>query len=172
MYLAAKELDMEICGINACGGSGLTQFSWANQQGMISAYGRGKNLDRWGGKPEIVWILLGGNDIISGADKNAILSGYTRLLDEIKEEYPHADVYMMTYYPLNVEYKEDIESLNKLIEDLGETNKIQIIELQNCGITWENTQEYRLDELHPNKEGMMMIAKEIVREMQKEAGKD
>lgn len=73
----------------------------------------------------------------------------------------------MTYYPLNAEYKEGTEYLNKMIEQLGETNGVQVINLENCGITWDNTQEYRLDELHPNKEGMLMIAEEVIREMQK-----
>lgn len=166
-YLAAEELDMEICEINACGGSGVTQFSWANQQGMVPMEGRGKSLNKWGENPEIIWVLLGGNDIIGGAGIDEILTGYTKLLNEIKEGYPQADIYLMTYYPLNAEYKEGTEYLNKMIEQLGETNGVQVINLENCGITWDNTQEYRLDELHPNKEGMLMIAEEVIREMQK-----
>ncbi len=164
-YLAAEELDLEVSTVNACGGSGVSDFSWANEQGMVPEHGRGSELAVWGTPPDMVWVLLGGNDALGGADAETIFENYTKLIQEIQTTYLDTEIFLLTYYPLNTSYKDQIEELNQIIRKLAENCGIEILSLEDCGITWDNAEKYRLDDLHPNKEGMKMIADGLITEL-------
>lgn len=166
-YLAAEELDLEVSTVNACGGSGVSDFSWANEQGMVPEQGRGYELSIWGVVPDMVWVLLGGNDALGGADANTVSENYRELILEIQEAYPETEIFLLTYYPLNASYKDQIEELNQEIRRLAENCGVGILSLENCGITWANTENYRIDDLHPNKEGMEMIAGSLTKEIRR-----
>lgn len=169
-YSAARELDMEICMVNACGGSGVTMASWANEQGLVPESGRGRELDAWGEEPDIIIVLLGANDAIVGADGQQIRQGFAEILEEALEAYPDSELYLCEYYVFNIEYKEAIAELNGIITEMGQKYGVSVLDLQTCGITAENCQRYRIDEVHPNREGQQMIAGELVRQLSSSGG--
>ena len=164
-YLAARELDLEISTVNACGGSGVSDYSWANERGIVPRQGRGSELSIWGISPDIVWVFLGGNDALGGADASVISENYMRMIREIQTSYPDSEIYLITYYPLNESYRDQINSLNRIICRLAERCGTGLLRLEDCGITWDTAEKYRIDDLHPDKEGMNTIAAGLVTEM-------
>ena len=131
-YLAAEELDLEVSTVNACGGSGVSDFSWANEQGMVPEHGRGSELAVWGTPPDMVWVLLGGNDALGGADAETIFENYTKLIQEIQTTYLDTEIFLLTYYPLNTSYKDQIEELKQIIRKLAEKYGMTIHICHNC----------------------------------------
>lgn len=169
-YGVAQEMDMEICALNACGGSGVTMRSWANEQGLVPDHGRGQALDAWGEKPDIIIIWLGANDALGGASDLQIRQGFEEILDEVTGAYPAAEIYLCNYYVFHAEYKKVIEDLNYVIAEMGEAYGLDVLELQTCGITAENCARYRIDDVHPNRKGQEMIARELVRQLSSKDG--
>lgn len=169
-YGVAQEMDMEICALNACGGSGVTIQSWANEQGLVPVHGRGQELDAWGEKPDVIIILLGANDALGGASEQQIRQGFEEILDEVTGAYPAAEIYLCEYYVFHAEYEKVIKDLNHVIAEMGEAYGLDVLDLQTCGITAENCARYRMDDVHPNRKGQEMITREIVRQLSSKDG--
>lgn len=161
----AKQLDMEICKINACGGSGVTVYSWANEMGMAAIEGRGSKLHSEGQNPDIIIVWIGGNDVLGGAPREQIEDYYRRMIKEVTESYPDAEIYLCTYYPLQEQYVEEIQWLNQEIQVIAEEFGGKVLHTGECGMTLENQSECRIDDLHPDGNGHWLIAQKIQEDM-------
>lgn len=165
-YRLARNLDMEICKINACSGSGVTdQTEYANEPEMVASMGRGKELEGRGYKPDVIFVLIGGNDVISKVPRKDISEGYRTMMEDITNTYPEAEIYLCTYYPCYINMVDTSGWLNEEIRKISVEYKTGLIDLENCGITLENQEEYLLDGLHPNEKGLHLLSAWMTEEL-------
>lgn len=151
-YQIARDFQMEICYINAYGGSGVM-----DRMGRVeTAAGpgrRGRLLSANGMDPEVIIVWIGANDILQGEPADSVEAAYRMMLDDIKECYPNASLYLTTYYVLQ---SEPLKQLNQMIRGLGEEYGARILDLENCGI---DSSSDLADGSHPNKKGCGIITK-------------
>lgn len=151
-YQIARDFQMEICYINAYGGSGVT-----DRLGRVeTAAGpgrRGRMLSANGMDPEVIVVWIGANDVLQGEPAETVETAYRMMLDDIKECYPNAALYLTTYYTLQ---SEPLKQLNQMIRGLGEEYGARILDLENCGI---DDSGCLADGSHPNKKGCGIITK-------------
>ena len=154
-YRVAKRLGMDISRINACAGSGVTEYSWAFRSvDRLAADGRTAELHGIGALPDIIFVWIGANDVFGGAPVEQLISNYRAMVEDIKRNYPESDIYLCTYYNTG---EEDIW-LNKIIRDISTELDIELMDIEKCGITNENKDRYILsDGLHPNRDGSHLI---------------
>ena len=173
-YLLAESLDMNVCKINACASSGVTRLTWDGLTGdEAGSAGRGTDLDMLGHIPDVILVWIGGNDMAAGADKSQVAEDYRKMVMDILDTYPKAEIYLCTYYPCYLNSVDPEGFLNGEIRKIAEEFQLSIIEMEECGITLENQTEYLQDVspetdnlgMHPNQAGFSLIADCIVRQM-------
>lgn len=147
------------------------------------------------GDPDIIIIKLGINDFNQGAllgtydgstalpnDPTNFTDAYAMMLDRIMTTYPLADVYCCTLvqcertgsagFPETNSNGDSLIEWNEAIRKLAEAFGCKILNHASCGITYYNLSEYTGDYdsetgkgLHPNAEGMSLIANQTIHEM-------
>ncbi len=155
-YRLAQRLGMTICKVNAFGGSGVTDLT-VTAKDRAAGMGRGKELHIAGENPDIILVLIGGNDIYSDVPRDKISEGYRRMMDDITETYPKAELYVCTYYNCNLFLVDTERWLNQEIRAVAEEYHVGVIDLELSGISMENQQQYLVDGTHPNKKGFQLL---------------
>lgn len=92
--------------------------------------------------PSVVFLEIGMNDLNNDDSEEDIVNRISRIIDEIKENRPFADIYVESIYPINMDvenYDEDIlddsvtlkkiSSLNKEIKNLTIEKKIHYLDV-------------------------------------------
>ena len=93
--------------------------------------------------------------------------------DKILTRYQNARVFVSTlpYCDRNEEENEfpeinaegfPLPDYNNAIRELADSFGLDVIELSKCGITYQNRKLYLGDELHPNEEGMKLVARKVI----------
>ena len=133
-------------------------------------------------KPSKIFVNIGTNDMSKPEETvEKFISDYRLVLRQIKERLPECKVYMMAYYPVNVDVAERmpwpdakvgavlrferLEEFNRAVKELAEEFGYKYIDV-NKGLTDEKGQtkeEYSIDGIH-----MWPDAYEIVFENMKE----
>ena len=131
-------------------------------------------------KPDIIFIALGDNDWANGAKlhkchipEEGFSEAYQIMLQKIKKTYPKAKIYCFnlftTYIPNRptfvfpkIYHGNNIEDYNRVIAKLAEKNKCQLVDIYSQGINIST-----IDGSHPDKEGMTVLARIIIRELMK-----
>lgn len=133
-------------------------------------------------EPSKIFINIGTNDISRPEEtKEQLISDYRKVLTQIKDRLPQAKVYMMAYYPVNVQVAarqpwpdadkaaklrlERLDDCNKAVCDLAQEFGYSYIDV-NKGLTGDDGQtkeEYSIDGIH-----MWSDAYEVVFENMKE----
>ncbi|SER30338.1 Lysophospholipase L1 [Butyrivibrio fibrisolvens] len=133
-------------------------------------------------EPSKIFINIGTNDISKPEEtKEQLISDYRKVLTQIKDRLPQAKVYMMAYYPVNVQIAarqpwpdadkaaklrlERLDESNKTVSELAQEFGYSFIDV-NKGLTDDNGQtkeEYSIDGIH-----MWSDAYEVVFENMKE----
>lgn len=133
-------------------------------------------------EPSKIFINIGTNDISRPEEtKEQLISDYREVLTQIKDRLPQAKVYMMAYYPVNVQVAarqpwpdadkaaklrlERLDESNKAVSELAQEFGYSYIDVNN-GLTDDNGQtkeEYSIDGIH-----MWSDAYEVVFENMKE----
>lgn len=165
-YQLAKRLGMSVCKVNAYGGSGVTDLM-VTASNMAASMGRGKELHMAGEDPDIILVLIGGNDIFSNVPKDKIGESYRKMLDDITETYTKAEIYLCTYFICNINLADPEGWLNLEIRRIAEEYHTNLIDLELCGITLENQFQYLTDGTHPNKKGFDLLSAWAVEELLK-----
>ena len=112
--------------------------------------------------PDIICVWVGANDVIGGAPRELIYENYQKMIDYIKSTYPDAEIYVCTYYNTSDEEL----WLNEDIRTIAEKENVKVIDVSDCGISNSNKARYLLsDGVHPNAEGMHLIAAWMVEEL-------
>jgi lysophospholipase L1-like esterase len=147
------------------------------------------------GTPEIIIIKLGINDFNQGAllgdydgsttlpsDPTKFTDAYAMMLDRIMTTYPLAKVYCCTLmqcertgstgFPETNSNGDSLIDWNEAIRKLAEAFGCEVLNHASCGITYYNLSEYTGDYdsgtgkgLHPNADGMSLIANQTIHEM-------
>ena len=122
--------------------------------------------------PSKVFLLIGTNDLDRGKTVDEITNNIEKIIEEIKKERPQAELFIESVYPVNRNIKEnganrrqnqDIEAINKKIEEYCKNEKITFIntykELEDEDGNLK--EEYTEDGLHLTDEGYKIITKKL-----------
>lgn len=55
--------------------------------------GRGTELSQLDRNPDVIWVLLGGNDMIAGVSRQDISESYRKMMNDIVSTYPDAEIF-------------------------------------------------------------------------------
>ena len=175
-YQVAKNLGMNINKINACGSAGVTALTWNDvKPEMAGSAARGKDLKLFDENPEVVFVWMGGNDLMAGASPGDFQRQYRKMVRDIQTAYPQAEIYLCTYYQGRVNYIDMRGVLHDEIRKIAEEFQVGLLDVEKSSITVRNQKQYFLDVeagknntgLHPNKEGMQVISEFITEELLK-----
>ena len=100
---------------------------------------------------------------------------YAIMLNKILTAYPSAEVWVCTLpttdfayvgtssvFPKKNKNGNTVLDYNKAIKKIADAFSVNVIELDKCGITWQNLTNFTNDKLHPNVEGHLKIANKVI----------
>lgn len=166
----AEKTGMIPCTINAIGGTGVTELLDIGYPTAGNSE-RCEQLDADGVCPDVIFVLLGGNDMRQGINQDTFYHEYLEMLERIKETYSESEIYVCTYYELPGPYAESGQELNELIKKAAAEAEVDCIDSEKCGIGEENPEDYFLDYdeesqtgIHVNRTGQIMFGEYIAEE--------
>lgn len=116
--------------------------------------------------PDVIIILMGANDQVSGKTAEEFGEAYQNMLDKISRYYPTTQIFICTMFYET--YSKDNGAnrlvLNEVIRNLGKENNIPVIELADI---WgpdteiKNNWKYLYDNMHPSSLGMQVIGNAV-----------
>ncbi len=141
--------------------------------------------------PDKIIVYIGTNDLMTGVplgendgtkpvaegDVAAFSDAYCLTLDKIKASYPEAEVFCCTLTPIGDWGTETpfvtftngdgltSQDYSRVIRQIADAKGCHVIDLENCGITIENMQQYVTDGVHLKPEGMNLIYEVIRKEL-------
>ncbi len=176
-HRAFTELDYELCVNNSWSGSKVTDAQTYNV--------RAKNLhNKKNRRPDVVVVFMGVNDYAANvalgtyngttsapATPIDFASAYGLTVSTIMHTYPDAEVYCCTFLPDRKRFSGNANGIgiaetayNQTISTIAKNLGATVIDLyQGSGITPENIARYTVDRLHPNANGMNLIAGLVAR---------
>lgn len=126
-------------------------------------------------------IPIGDWDISAPIPEEGITStfreAYALMLFKIQQHYPSSKVVCLTIlddkkrdrtlgWPSNNSNGVTIEEWNQSIKEISEAFGCLTIDLQDCGINYDNISMYAVDDgLHPNSTGMTLIARKVASDL-------
>ena len=122
--------------------------------------------------PTKVFLLIGTNDLIHDKSVDDIVSNIEKIISEIKDNRPQAEIYVESVYPVNdnldedmvdVRENDDIMEINDKIKKYCDDNNYTYIDMYNKLLDDDGnfSEEYSDDGLHPNDRGYEVITEEI-----------
>lgn len=143
------------------------------------------------GEPDVIIVWTGINDFVyagtalgtydgntqlpEDADSMDFCSGYAVMLNKILTAYPDAQVWVCTLpatdfsaigtdstFPKKNNNGNTVLDYNKAIRSIADAFSVNVIELDMCGITWQNLTSFTDDKLHPNVSGHLKISNKVV----------
>ena len=196
-YKVAEALNIPIGNINNCSWSGsrVTGNSSSTTNASVGcSTKRIIDLSSKGFDPDIVLCFISCNDwahdvpLGNWTDVEAIPSdgvistareAYALMISKIKELYPLCQIFCLTNledskrdytpgWPSNNRRGVSVDDWNRSITELSSALGCHTINLQECGITYDNLSLYTVDGgLHPNNTGMTLIAHKVAQELAK-----
>lgn len=194
-YKVAEVLDIPVDHICNCSWSGSrvtgNSLSTTNASAACSTK-RITDLSFKGFDPDIVLCFISCNDWAhsvplgnwSDADSippEGVIStareAYALMISKIKAHYPSCQVFCMTNlddtkrdytpgWPSNNSRGVSVDVWNESLSELSSALGCHTINLQDCGINYDNVSSYTVDGgLHPNDSGMTMIAHKVAKEL-------
>jgi hypothetical protein len=77
--------------------------------------------------PSKVFIQVGNNDLDNGVEKDEIINNISKIIDEITDNRPYAEIYIESLYPIGE--NDAITSINTSIKKLCSTKKVNYIDM-------------------------------------------
>lgn len=142
-----------------------------------------------GPAPDILIVFMGTNDFLRSVELgtftepspqdegvvNNFCDAYELMIQKLNALYPNADIYFCTLLETNAgdvdEYPQSYPATNKNGNTIGDFNaeiatiasaySYPVIDVHNCGITYETLDQYTSDGVHPNTEGAKLIAEYV-----------
>lgn len=122
--------------------------------------------------PSKVFLLIGTNDFIHDISIDDIVSNIEKIISEINDNKPQAEIYVESIYPVNNNLdkkmvddrnNDDIMKINKRIKKYCEDNDYIYINMYDKLLDEEGNfnEKYTYDGLHPNERGYEIITKEL-----------
>ncbi|MDO4339767.1 MAG: GDSL-type esterase/lipase family protein [Eubacteriales bacterium] len=156
-YQAASSLGMKLLSNQSSGGSGVNVST--SDDASNTAYDRIPLLKSDSRTPDDILILLGINDLIRGRTPDDLKDDYRRMLDELQDTYPQANLILFTYPQVYTEYSSTISQCNQLIRQTASEYGLVVIDFENWPVSEEESALYlRTDDaLHPNRKGQLLM---------------
>ncbi|MCM1386109.1 MAG: GDSL-type esterase/lipase family protein [Bacillus sp. (in: Bacteria)] len=183
--MVLDDMDMALCANASSSGSTCAGNSLGmdNPQHGCSDFRIADLMGEGGTYPDMIIVYMGTNDFLMGipvgsndgtqyveeGEVDNFSDAYSLMLDKLAANYPGAEVFCCNLTPIGDWGKErafDImvngdgltsEDYSAQIEVIAAAKGCHVIDLQNCGITVDNMQEYVSDGVHLKPEGMMLI---------------
>lgn len=122
--------------------------------------------------PSKVFLLIGTNDLVHDISVDDIVSNIEKIISNIKDNRPQAEIYVESVYPVNdnldeemvdVRNNNDIKDINKKIKKYCDDNDYIYINIYDKLLDEDGnfSEKYTDDGLHPNENGYEIITKEI-----------
>lgn len=159
--LIMTSLDLILCVNNSWSGGNLSGIDNPD-----SGVNRAKNLSRNDGtKPDIIIVFMGINDLGRRVNIEVFASDYERTLMIIKERYPAAMVCCVNLPDRDITTKNQTQAFNDRIASAVKIagEKFFVADLFHSRLNNDCYYMNTLDGLHPDEDGMRMIA-EVVEE--------
>ena len=143
-----------------------------------------------GPAPDILIVFMGTNDFLRSVELGTFTEpsaqdegiaenfcdAYELMIQKLNALYPNAEIYFCTLPETNAgdvdEYPESYPSTNKNGNTIGDFNaeiatiasaySYPVIDIHDCGITYETLGQYTSDGVHPNAEGAKLIAEYVI----------
>lgn len=167
--VVARECGMTPCVINAGKGTGVTELLNLDYPTAGNSI-RSERLSRGEIEPDVIFILLGGNDILRQVSESEFKSSYLEMLDRIKKRYAESEVYLCTYYEIPEGDGSWGSHVNTWIREIADAEDLPLLEGEHCGITSGDGSIYFLDydtasdtALHANARGQELFGKQIAK---------
>ena len=190
-----RRTGMELCRNASYSGSTVSGPSQDNEDGRYACGDKriADLMGEAGSIPDVILILLGTNDLLMDipignydgvsevpeGDIQTFSEAYGLMLDKMKNRYPDAQIYCATIAEVG-RWTEEGECFafpnaheltaadyNEWIKKVAEAKDIPVIDVYECGITFENIREYTSDGTHPNPMGAKLIADKVCAELEK-----
>lgn len=125
------------------------------------------------GKPAKMFLMIGINDIMRGADADSVYGLYVKLIDKIRTEMPDTRLYVQSCLPINIVYglftalegkDGEVAKLNRMISGLADEKGFTWIDLHSAPAD-ENgklPRKYSNDGLHLLGEGYLKWTQTIM----------
>ncbi|MCR5676299.1 MAG: SGNH/GDSL hydrolase family protein [Lachnospiraceae bacterium] len=121
--------------------------------------------------PNLIFVMMGTNDFLSDVYPDNFGAAYNVMLDNLKAAHPGAQIVCLTCLPVictstattqqnNLGFT--ISDYNARIVSSAAAHGIPVCDTNACGISLENWRSYLADGIHPNAQGMALIANYIV----------
>lgn len=160
---------------NSWGGSRVSNTNGTNSSGITRA-------SLLGTSPDVIIVYMGINDFNNEVSTTDFADAYETMIDNILTAYPDADVFCATLPPCerngttgDPEINDDgvyLSEYNQIIQDAVEAKGVKLVDFAGCGITYATLYRYMGDwddstgrALHPNAEGMALIAEQAIQNM-------
>lgn len=126
--------------------------------------------------PSKVFLLIGTNDLDTKHSKEDIVKNVEKIISELKENRPKAELYIESIYPVNPDVRrsksgnrnnDDIKQINKELKKYCKENKINYINLYDLLKDEDDNlkEEYTKDGLHLSDEGYKVVTEEIKKKL-------
>ncbi|MCM1199614.1 MAG: GDSL-type esterase/lipase family protein [Bacteroides fragilis] len=185
--MALKDMEMELCVNGSSSGSTCTGDSSSayDFQSGCSECRVGSLIGSNGAFPDVIIVYMGTNDFLKAVPigdndgTRAVEEGvietfsdaYCMILDKLTAYYPGAEIYCCNLPPIGDWGPENGSAFvtfvngqelssadyGKQIEIIAAAKGCKVIDLQNCGITIENMENYVTDGVHMNPKGMELV---------------
>lgn len=165
----AEQTGMIPCVINAVSGTGVTELFPDEDISTAGNGERSEQLHTDENTPDVIFVLLGGNDALRHVSADNIQESYVEMLERIKKAYPEAQVYACTYYLMPGVLKEWTGELNDLIRKSASMAGVSCIDVEECAVSSGNPEEFFADYdaeaqygLHVNRRGQEILGNAVV----------
>ncbi len=110
---------------------------------------------------------------VKEGDIGTFSEAYALMLDKMIEHYPEADIYCCTIaevgrwdeagkgYAYRNAHGAEAKDYNAWIKAVAEAKGVPVIDVYECGITYENIMDYTSEGTHPNAAGAKLIADKV-----------
>ncbi|MBQ9807108.1 MAG: SGNH/GDSL hydrolase family protein [Clostridia bacterium] len=157
--LLMASFGLELCVNNAWSGGTLS-----GRDNPDAGVNRANRLSRDDGTtPDIIIVFMGINDLGRRVDASLFASDYERTLATIKEKYPNAEVCCVNLPDRDPVMKQRTEIFNGIIESAVKAagERFFVADLFHSKLNNDCYYNNTLDGLHPDEDGMRMIAEVI-----------
>ena len=157
--LVMEKFDLALCVNNSWSGGNLS-----GRENPDSGVNRANNLSRDDGiSPDLIIVFMGINDLGRKVDISVFATDYEHTLMTIKEKYPNASVCCVNLPDRDIVMKKQTELFNAAINNAVETagTNFFVADLFHSRLNNDYYYMNTVDGLHPDEDGMRMIAEVI-----------
>lgn len=119
--------------------------------------------------PDVIILYKGTNDFSGNVSLSDFEKEYKLFVDNTKVRFKKAKIYVFnilfrSQLPIN-NNGNTVGEFNSIIKKIADENEVTLIDIYNCGINSENSSDYLIDGIHPNKKGHELMYQEAKKQI-------